>query len=168
MPSAGQALTLWTIRVAAGLYVAAVAGWLARRDRSSRAAWTAACGFYLVHVAAAFHFYHAWSHAAAYRETARQTAAVFGVNWGGGLYFNYAFTAIWIADVLWWWRGLEAYRRRPRWVTAAVHTFFAFMFLNATVVFAQGGTRWFGVAATTLLCVLWWRTNRSERLISSG
>jgi hypothetical protein len=161
-------LTLWTIRVATLLYVVAMAGWLARWDRLSRVTWTVACAFYLAHVAAAFHFYHGWSHSAAYRETARQTAEVFGVNWGGGLYFNYAFTAIWVADVLWWWRGLTAYRLRARWITASIHLFFAFMFFNATVIFARGWTRWFGVFATTVLFGLWWRTNRSDRLISSG
>lgn len=34
---------------------------------------------------------------ALYQETAQLTAEVFGVNWGGGLYFNYVFTAVWVA-----------------------------------------------------------------------
>src|SRR5262245_37630085 len=121
----GKTLTLWTIRAAAFLYVVSVAPWLDRRDRYARAAWTAACALYLAHVAAAFHFYHGWSHEAAYDETARRTAELMGTGWGGGLYFNYVFTIIWIADAIWWWRGLRLYRTRAPWITSAVHVFFA-------------------------------------------
>ena len=143
-------LTLWSIRVASILYVAAMATWLTRREKLSRAAWTAACALYLAHVAAAFQFYHHWSHTAAYQETARQTFEVFGMRWGGGLYFNYALTLIWIVDVLLWWSG----RRR---FTISINWFFAFMFFNATVVFATGPVRWFGLASTIGLVLLWWR-----------
>jgi hypothetical protein len=61
-------------------------------------------------------------------------------------------------DVIWWWRGLEVYRRRPRWIQASVHAFFAFMFFNATVVFAAGPVRWLGLAATAALGFVWWRS----------
>jgi hypothetical protein len=136
------------------LYVVSVALWLKRRDSESRMAWTLAAAFYLAHIIAAFQFHHHWSHTSAYQETARQTADVFGVNWGGGLYFNYAFTALWIGDALWWWKaGLSRYRERPRWVTRAVHGFFAFMFFNATIVFGSPFMRWFGVAAMVILAI---------------
>lgn len=128
-----------------------MAAWLTERDRSARLAWTVACAFYLIHVWAAFQFDHGWSHTAAYEHTAVQTAHVTGIRWGGGLYFNYLFTIVWIADVLWWWRGLTLYRDRPAWVSASIHWFFAFMFFNATVVFATGFVRWVGVAATLAL-----------------
>ena len=143
--------------MAAVLYVAAVAFRLARRGRFARTAWTAACILYLTHVAAAFQFSYHWNHAAAYRETARQTAEVFGMDWGGGLYFNYLFTVVWIADVVFW-------RRWPQWVTVAIQTFLAFMFFNATVVFAVGWTRWLGVAATVALLALWLHRRRRDRL----
>ena len=153
----GKILTLWMIRAAAGLYVASVAGWLARWDRIARLAWTTACLLYLAHVGCAFHFYHGWSHSAAYEKTARQTAQLLGAGWGCGLYFNYIFTVAWIADVIWWWKGLVVYRNRPHWVEATIHTFFAFMFFNATVVFGAGPIRWLGAAATAALGLLWWR-----------
>ncbi|HWZ31462.1 MAG TPA: hypothetical protein VNX18_09030 [Bryobacteraceae bacterium] len=124
--------------------------WLKRRDAAARISWTLACAFYLAHVAAAFQFQHHWSHQAAYLETARQTADVFGVNWGGGLYFNYVFTVVWIADVWWLWRN----GARPPWMTVAIHTFFGFMFFNATVVFGSGFMRWFGVASMLVLAVI--------------
>ncbi len=144
----GQSLTIETVRLAAGLYVLSVAAWLDRRDRAARLTWSIACALYLVHVAAAFQFIHHWSHAAAYLETARQTARMFGIEWGGGLYFNYVFTSAWIADVCWWWQaGLVRYRARV-WLGATIHAFIAFMFFNATVIFARGMIRWLGLAAT--------------------
>ena len=57
---------------------------------------------YLGHVAAAFGVHHDWSHAAAYAYTAARTEAYFGLDWGGGLWVNYAFTVIWVAEGLWW------------------------------------------------------------------
>jgi hypothetical protein len=78
-----------------------------------------------------------------------------GLNWGAGLYFNYAFTVVWIADVAWWWRtGPDGYRAGPWWVTVAVHSFFGFMFFNAAVVFGSGFVRWFGVASMLMLAVV--------------
>ncbi len=127
---------------------------LRRRDRAARIAWTLACAFYLAHVVTAFQLHHHWSNTSAYLETARQTAEAFGLNWGGGLYFNYVFTVIWTADVFWWWRsGLDGYRHRPRWVTVSVHSFFGFMFFNATVVFGSGFVRCFAVAEMLILAV---------------
>jgi hypothetical protein len=75
-----------------------------KRDRAARIAWTVACLSLLAHFACAFHFYHHWSHDTAYRVTARQTAELFGLDWGGGLYLNYALLVGWVADVVWWWR----------------------------------------------------------------
>ena len=40
-------------------------------------------------VAFAYNFYYGWSQTAAYRDTARKTAEVVGLDWGGGLYINY-------------------------------------------------------------------------------
>jgi len=162
----GKILTLWTIRAAAALYAASIIAWLRRRDRNARLTWTLACLLYLAHVACAFSIYHHWSHAEAYEHTARRTAELLGAGWGGGLYFNYLFTAVWVADAIWWWRGLELYRRRPRWIHTSVHTFFAFMFFNATVVFATGPVRWLGLVASVALGFTWWRSRAWNRACS--
>jgi len=154
----GKILTLWTIRAAAILYAASLIAWLRRRDRTARLTWSFACLLYLAHVVCAFNFYHHWSHAAAYEDTSRRTTELLGAGWGGGLYFNYLFTAVWIVDAIWWWRGLAVYRTRPRWMHTTVHAFFAFMFFNAVVVFAAGPVRWLGLVATAILGFIWWQS----------
>lgn len=163
-----EILTLWTIRIALAFYVLVEAAWLggARRralERAARWAWTLGCAFYLVHVCSAFHFYHDWSHSLAYQATARQTQELFGFDWGGGLYLNYAFTTVWLLDAVWCWLSPEGYRTRPRWFGPTVHSFMAFMAFNATVVFAQGVIRWLGLVATIGLGVLWCRCKRNRR-----
>jgi hypothetical protein len=164
----GELLTRWTVRLAMTLYVLS----LAVRGRSqpwSRFAWTVGCGLYLLHVACAFEYYHNWSHAEAYASTARQTAAAVGLDWGGGLYANYAFTLVWLADVCWWWLDGASYLARPRLVTWVVHGFIGFMAFNATVVFARGFSRWCGVAACLLLAFLWgYHYARARRRVESG
>jgi hypothetical protein len=159
--SGGEVLTKLTIWIAvAGYFTGAAVYALARGRREwdgrARVAWTAACAALLAHVACAFHFQHGWSGAAAYRDTARQTAEVFGLDWGGGLYVNYALLAGWVADVLWWWgRGLDAYRRRPWPLVAGWHAFLLFIVFNATVVFASGFVRRAGLCVCLGLCLVW-------------
>ena len=146
-------ITLWTVRVACIFYAGALAAWIARKMEAARWLWTFGVVFFLAHVISAFTLNYGWSHQAAYAETARQTAELFKVRWGGGLYFNYAFTAIWAADVLWMWWDAPGYRTRPRWIGVSVHAFLAFMFFNATVVFASGWVRWLGLSGFVLLAI---------------
>lgn len=151
----GQDIILWSIRAACTCYLLAlIALRVARRD-AARLLWTAGCALYLVHVWSAFEFKHAWSHAKALEDTARQTADMFGVNWGGGVWFNYLFTLLWCADVFWWWRNRSAYQRRARWLDGVVHGYLAFMFLNGAVVFAKGPSRIVNAVAAVLLAILW-------------
>ncbi len=167
-------LVRWTARVALALYAVAMACWLSGRQRRGAEwlaglAWTAGCGFCLVHVATAFHFYHHWSHAAAYREIARQTAELLGFAYGGGIYFNYAFALAWVTDVLRWWQGPKRHSRRARALRAALHVFLAFIVFNATVIFKTGALRWLGLAATVSLLLLWRRNPRAiETLLTSS
>jgi hypothetical protein len=145
----GRTVTLWLADGAAALYAAAIAFKLLRRDRLARVAWGAGCAIFLAHVAFAFQFYHHWSHASAYADTARQTRQIFGIDSGFGLYFNYAFAIVWVVDVVWWGRP------RASWIGTVIHLFLAFMFFNATVVFGKGWVRWAGVVATVALAALY-------------
>lgn len=157
----GEVLTTLTVWVALAGYFAGAGAYALSRgrrgwDRFARASWTVGCAALLAHVACAFHFKHGWSHAAAYRDTARQTSEVFRIDWGGGLYVNYALAALWVADVGWWWgRGLVAYRRRAWPLTAAWHAFLLFVVFNATVVFGEGFVRWAGLCLCVALGLAW-------------
>jgi hypothetical protein len=166
--SGGELLTRVTVWVAVAGYAAGAAAFALSRgrrkwDAAARLAWTVGCAGLLAHVACAFNFYHGWSHAAAYRDTARQTAVATGLDWGGGVYFNYALLLAWVADVAWWWRrGRDAYRRRPWPLTAAWHAFLIFMFFNATVVFASGPARWAGLCVCAGLGLAWLASRRAS------
>jgi len=143
--------TIWLALAgyAAGATIFALSRKRYKWDVVARLAWTIACIGLLAHVACAFHFHHGWSQASAYRDTAQQTAEMFGLDWGGGLYINYALLLGWIIDVIWWWRGLVAYRRRPWLLVAAWHAFLLFIFFNGTVVFATGPH---ALARTVFVC----------------
>jgi hypothetical protein len=135
-------------------------------DRWTRLAWTTGCAALVAHFICAFQFYHGWSHDSAYSETARQTAAVFKINWGGGLFINYAVATMWTADVLcWWFAGLSSYRRRPWLLTLLWHSFLLFIIFNATVVFKDGLTRWLGLLTCLTLILSWVSINRQRSTV---
>ncbi len=146
MNEIGEAITLWTVRLAFGCYVAAVSA----RGASFRPWWTAGFLLYVAHVGAAFEFVHGWSHGAAWRETERQTAELMGSGWGGGLWFNYVFGVLWAADVWRLWREADW----GQWWNWLVHGFFAFLFFNATVVFGRGPIRWVGIAGFAWMAIV--------------
>jgi hypothetical protein len=152
-----ELLTRWTIRIALLLYAATLAALLVGRARSAilreaRLTWTGGCILLWLHLAAAFHFYHHWSHQAAYQATAQDTEATIGWAVGAGVYFNYIFAVVWTIDTAYWWTiSPQAYYSRSRCVGVLIHGFLFFMVFNATVVFADGATRW--VAAAVLACL---------------
>src|SRR5262245_10734208 len=115
-------LTHGTVWLALSLYTAAEV--MRARAQMARALNTAGCAAFLAHVWCAFAFYHQWSHAAAYADTARQTAELTGWNWGGGLYINYVFALVWAGEVVWEWAAPAHYLRRSRGITGAVRGFF--------------------------------------------
>lgn len=134
-----------------------VGEWRRSRGGRGRGAWTVGALAAVVHSVLAFDLRHGWSHATAYLDTARQTGAVTGLVWGGGLFFNYVFLAVWTADAIWWWTAPESFRQRPRFLDRAVRGFLWFMFLNGTVVFAHGPIRWAGAAAVLAVGAAWYR-----------
>jgi hypothetical protein len=139
----------WSVRVALALYGATLALRLGAPawSRSARLTWTVGYVCFLLHLAAAFHFVHGWSHDSAVSETARRTDEVIGLHWGGGVYVNYAFALAWGLDVAWWWWAPGHYESRPRWVEWGIQAFLAFIVFNATAVFGHGPIRWIGWAA---------------------
>jgi len=123
-----------------------------RPDRRAlaRGVWTAGATLLAVHTAIAFHYWHGWSHAAAYASTAQQSAALTGVAAGWGLYLNYAFVLVWLADAAWWWRTPRSYAARSRPLDTFVFVFFLFMMINGAVVFATSPMRFAGALAVAV------------------
>jgi hypothetical protein len=161
--SSGDFLTRSTVWISIVAYAVGCVAFARQRDRWARWAWTIGCSALLAHFICAFQFFHAWSHASAYADTARQTAAVFGINWGGGVFINYAVEILWIGDVAsWWLAGLSSYRRRPWSLVLIWHSFLIFIIFNATVVFESGLTRWIGMLVTLCLCLSWIVINRQR------
>lgn len=153
------ALTIWA---ALALYVAGEAG-RARRPPAAwaRRIWLLGGLLYLGHVATAFGIHHDWSHAAAYAYTAAQTEAYFGLDWGGGLWVNYAFTVIWVAEGLWWQLAPANYARRRPVLTTVVRSAFLFMIINGAVVFVDGPRRLIGIGVLAALIGIWWSGRRA-------
>lgn len=159
----GELLTRWTVRAALALYALALVWRLeGKSSRAARWMWTIGCVAFVVHVLCAFGFFHHRSHMEAYAETARRTKELVGWDWGGGVYFNYAFALVWILDSIWWWSGIEKYERRSRIVEWLIQGFMAFMWINATIVFGSGVIRWVGAAVTFALMFLYYRLWRSR------
>ena len=160
----------WFVRgtawLAFALWFAALA--LARRgtppgNRGSNWGWLIGAVVMLLHTAFAFHFHHHWSHAVAVVDTACQTRELTGINWGGGVWLNYLFAAVWLGEASWRIAAPTGHARRPRWLTIATHAFIAFMWFNATVVFGSWPMRVAGVVAFGGLAALHYRRGRGTQ-----
>lgn len=147
---AADLLVRWTARIVVACYL--LRGWSDYRGSKtgnieanaalSRWLWTTGCVLFLIHILSAFAFVHDFSHAAAYEHTAERTAAVIGIRWGGGIYVNHAFALFWLVDiVLWWSYGTHWAYRSKVWYWS-VQGIFAFMFINATLVFGPAHWIW--------------------------
>ena len=156
--------TIWFALV--GYAMGAAGDFATRSDRCARlarGAWTVGCALLVAHILCAFHFYHDWNHAAAVAETARQTREQIGVDSGWGVYVNYLFAAVWIADAAWWWVGETTRARRPRWLSVAVHAFLFFIVFNATIVFGGLAARTFGAIVCLSVVTVWVRQRVRHR-----
>ena len=159
----GDLLTRVTIWLALGLFAAAQVARSRSTTPSNGAGLglvTVGWGLYIGHVVLAFGTHYGWSHATAYAETAAQTEALTGWRWGGGLYVNYLFSAVWGVELCWWRWAPENYERRAHWMELAIRAFFLFMIVNGAVVFVSGPQRWLGVAIVGVLLVAWRPTRR--------
>lgn len=168
MPS-GELLTRLSIWLALVAYAIGAALLLESREetrgwRNARLAWSIGCVFYFGHVVCAFAFFHHWSHDAASREIAHQTAQFTGWRWGGGIYFNYAVAAGWLADVLWWWLAPRGFQQRPAWLTGLWQGFLFFMVFNGAIVFGHGPVRILGIFICLSLAILYWRRTHNLKL----
>jgi hypothetical protein len=150
--SPGEQLALWSVRVSMLCYAVTLALRLGNRSTpAARWYWTIGVGLLAVHIVAVYGVYHHWSHTEALAHTARRTADLTGWSWSGGLYFNYAFLALWAGDALWWWLRPASYLRRSLWIELFIQGYLVFIAVNATIIFAEGAVRWTSVAILLVL-----------------
>jgi hypothetical protein len=147
----GERLVYLTAWLTTACYFAALLASPASSRR--RRFWTLGWCAFVLHLAAAFHFVHHWSHTEAAEATSRRALEVTGSPAPGGIYFNYVFLLVWTLDVAWLWIAPTNYARRPRPITWIVHGFLLFIFVIATVVFGHGLVRWLGAAALVILAI---------------
>ncbi len=166
---------MWADLAVRGSIAAATLSWAAAewlrwrrpaRMTHARIVWTAGAILLLVHALAVFHYVHHWSQDAALDHTARQTAALTGLHWGGGLFVNYAFIALWLWDAAAWWANPDAYARRSDRSRTLLLAIFLFMFVNGGIVFAHGPARLVGLIAVG--AVVWARRNSEPQLPNAG
>jgi hypothetical protein len=156
-----------TIWIALALFVAGEAGKIRRPvTQWARVASLAGALLCAVHIVIAMGDHHHWSHASAIEETARQTASVYGVAWGGGVYVNYLFVAVWLAYVWRWWAPAGDDVAQNAALIWGLRAFFFLIIFNATVVFAVTRMRAAGVVLTLALIVSWWPYVRGSPRLS--
>lgn len=162
-------LTRGTVRLAMAAYLVratwdlatptnrAISAQADRIAKIVRLIWTIGGLFYLAHVLVAFGAIHEWSHARAWEHVAARTEQLTGVSSGAGLILNHVATAIWLIDMVCWWRDGNWWKRRlSRWM---VHPYLGFLVFQATVVF--GPPFWRGVGlAWGMIAISVWRHTR--------
>jgi hypothetical protein len=145
-----QAIQETALATFIGWYAAMVLGVATRATFAARAFYTWGCAMCLLHIVVAFHVAYGWSHAAAV-EHVKQLS-----GFGDGIYVNYLFVAVWLADVCWIWVSLDGYRNRPRWVSWVIHGFMGFIIFNAAVVFNRPfGRAVFALFFAAMLYYMW-------------
>ena len=120
--------------------------------------WAFTSGLVLAtaHTVLAFDIVHNWVHDDAVGATAQQTEAILGVRVRWGVYVNYVFYAVWLADAV-WWRAAPDLSRRPAAVTWTLRAFYMVIIVNAAVVFAAGARRILGLLLVSWLARVWSR-----------
>ena len=150
-------ITIWLALVA---FVAAEAGRRTALSGRTPPPWLTPVSYtgltlLVIHIAIAFGVRHAWSHDAAWHATAAQTAAVYGLNWGGGVYVNYLFALVWAIDAWLWQKSPDRAAGRPPALRWMLRLFYGVIILNAAVIFAQGHRRVWGLWIVIALLVIW-------------
>ena len=128
---------------------------------------------FLAHVILSFHVFYDWSQTTALADVRRQTRDVTGLEWSIGLWINYAFAALWLAEALWLCLAPIRHAERPRSVTWLVRGIFWFMAFNGAFVFVKGPQRWLGFMLCLSVIAAWAterklaRAKSNVRLISA-
>ena len=150
---------IWTIRLAVAAYLFRISMILGRKSSkvsaTERWIWTVGAAFSVAHLVFAFSHVHGWSHEHAVQHTAEATERMIGIKNGQGVWVNYVFTIVWLADCLRLWRLSGQESHGSRWLDRVIHGFLAFVVLNATVVFGPPVYRYLALPCAVGLIWLW-------------
>ncbi len=119
------------------------------------AVWTAGALLLAVHVAIAVLVHHGGSHASVVESVEDQTREVYGVAVGAGVWVNYLFVSVWLAESAWWRLDPRGFLARPAAATAPVRAFYALILINGAVIFAAPSRRLLGAALMAALAWAW-------------
>ena len=154
-----------SIYVSASLYTIALGLILSKQHQTTtlfKVVWSTACLFAAVHAYLALSDVHQWNHQHAFDHIANETERVLGFRFGYGVYFNYLFVIVWIADVIWLWSSPESYQKRSNRLSSAFHLFLILIMVNGAVVFRDGLPRYLGTVVIASILVTWWRCKPSN------
>ncbi len=162
-----EAITRYSIRVSLCWYFAALTlmafansgDWTFKTHLGHwlRWCWSWAALIFAIHVALAFHYYHAWSHTDAWQRTQEIS------GFGNGLYISYLFTLVWMLDAILWWLKPTWIARRPHWIQVSLNAIMLFIVFNGMVIFASGPIRIVGLVVFISIPIVWW-LGRWQRL----
>lgn len=151
----GDLLLRWTVRLALLAYAVflliTAAGRADRYGSLLRGLWLTAGVLFLLHTLCAFHFVHHWSHSHAVLHTAKRTEELLGWGFGGGVYFNYLFVALWLWEAARFWKTPVSYGVG----FYLLHGYLLFIAINGAIIFETGPTRIAGMLTIAAVLLLW-------------
>lgn len=111
-------------------------------------------------------FVHEWSHERALEDTAQQTDELLGIRVGFGVYFNYLFVSLWLADAFWLLVFPASYfARTPNW-NRWIYGYLIFIAINGAIVFESGLIRWVSLVLLVMLLIQWRQSRLNETALS--
>ena len=108
-----------------------------------------------IHIVCSYGIAHEWSHQAALDHTANETLDVVGVAVPHGVYVNFLFLIVYVANGVWRFRLGASRMRRPQVVAIAIDCFLDAIVLMATVVFETGWIRWVMIGFVLAIVLRW-------------
>ena len=149
--------SLWAIRVAmvimAAVLIAEFRGATAT-NRMIAWLWRSGALFAIAHSVGSLMTFHHGSQAAALESTAAQTEQLLGFRFGAGLYVNYLFVVVWLADAALRLIAPSRYALLPTWYRTLVIGFLVFIAINGAIVFKTGWIRMVGIGCVCMLGML--------------
>ena len=155
--------SLWAIRLSMILMVAVLAAEMRSAKSTSFAIailWLSGALLALAHSIGTMMTFHQGSQLAAFESTAKQTEQLLGFRFGAGLYVNYLFVIVWLADAAIRLLLPKRYPDFPNWYRYVMTGFLVFIAINGAIVFQAGWTRYVGIGCLLFLGGLAWAKRR--------